>query len=320
MAEQRLATTLCGIPLRNPVLAASGTFGYGVEFAKIVDLNQLGGIVTKGLSRDAIAGNPAPRIWHTAAGMMNSVGLQNIGVAAFVREKLPQLRRYSVPVFANVFGFRLEEYLDVIRVLEDAEGIAGYELNVSCPNTDEGGMSFSAEASSLSNLVARARRIAERPLMVKLSPNVAHIEPFARAAEEAGADAISLVNTFISLSIDVKTRKPRLGAGFGGLSGPAIKPLAIRLVYEAAQAVKIPVIGLGGISTGEDAAEFLIAGAWAVQVGSASFVDPRAPVRIGRQLDGVVKKLGLTTVNELVGTLQLPHKACQSSSRCKIEP
>lgn len=308
---QQLETSLCGIALRNPVLAASGTFGYGVEFAKLVDLNRLGGLVTKGLSRDAIAGNPAPRLWHTAAGMMNSVGLQNIGVNAFVEQKLPELQKYSVPVFVNVFGFRLEEYLDVIRVLEDAEGIAGYELNVSCPNTEEGGISFSADPGSLSNLVRRAREVAKRPLIVKLSPNVARIEPFAEAAEGAGADAISLVNTFVALAIDVKTRKPRLGAGFGGLSGPAIKPVALRLVYEAAQAVKIPVIGLGGISSGEDAAEFLIAGASAVQVGTASFVDPRAPVRIVNQLEGLVKKLGVASVKELVGTLALP--------RCKIE-
>ncbi len=319
MAEQRLATILCGIRLRNPVLAASGTFGYGVEFASIIDLSQLGGIVTKGLSRDVIEGNPAPRIWHTSAGMMNSVGLQNIGVNGFVQRKLPQLRQYSVPVFANVFGFRLEEYLDVLRVLEDAEGIAAYELNVSCPNTEEGGISFSADPASLSNLVGQARQIAKRPLIVKLSPNVAHIEPFAEAAEEAGADAISLVNTFISLAVDIKTRKPRLGAGFGGLSGPAIKPLALRLVYEAAQAVKIPVIGLGGIATGEDAAEFLIAGARAVQVGSASFVDPRAPVRVARQLGGLVKTLGLASVGDLVGTLKIPRKSDAPLSRCKIE-
>jgi dihydroorotate dehydrogenase (NAD+) catalytic subunit len=307
MADQRLATTLCGIPLRNPVLAASGTFGYGIEFAKLVDLNKLGGFVTKGLSREPIAGNPAPRLWHTQAGMMNSVGLQNVGVAAFIRDKLPKLRTYSVPVVANVFGYAIDDYLEVVRQLEDAEGIAAYELNVSCPNTKEGGIFFSSDAALLATLVRRVRALAKgRPLMVKLSPNVARIEPFARAAEEAGADAISLVNTFVSLAIDVESRRPRIGAGFGGLSGPAIKPIALRMVYEAAQAVAIPVVGIGGIASGEDAAEFLIAGASAVEVGTANFVDPRAPERVARQLDRVLQRLQVVTVGDLVGTLRLP--------------
>ena len=285
MNANRLATTLCGIALRNPVFAASGTFGYGIEFEKVVDLNRLGAIVTKGLSREPIAGNPAPRLWHTEGGMINSVGLQNVGVSAFIRDKLPKLRKYSVPVFANVFGYAVEDYLEVIRALEDAEGIAGYELNVSCPNTKQGGMFFSSDPELLADLVSQARAVARRPLIVKLSPNVACIEPFAQTAEQSGADAISLVNTFIALAIDPATRKPRIGAGFGGLSGPAIKPLALRLVSQAAQAVKIPVIGMGGIATGEDAAEFLIAGASAVQVGTATFVDPRAPLQIARCLE-----------------------------------
>ena len=224
MADPSLLTVLCGIPLRNPVLAASGTFGYGIEFEKLVDLNQLGGLVTKGLSREPIAGNPAPRLWHTEAGMMNSVGLQNVGVRAFVADKLPKLSKYTVPVFANVFGYSIDDYLEVVRVLEDAAGIAAYELNVSCPNTKEGGIFFSSDPALLSSLVLRVRLLTKRPIIVKLSPNVARIEPFAKAAEEAGADAVSLVNTFISLAIDIKTRKPRIGAGFGGLSGPAIKP------------------------------------------------------------------------------------------------
>ncbi|MGA8028295.1 MAG: dihydroorotate dehydrogenase [Bryobacteraceae bacterium] len=299
MTEHRLATTLCGISLKNPVLAASGTFGYGIEFEKIVDLNQLGGIVTKGLSREPIKGNPSPRLWHVEAGMINSVGLQNIGVRAFIREKLPLLRRYSVPVFANVFGYSVDDYLEVIRALEDAEGISGYELNVSCPNTKSGGIFFSSDPGLLADLVARARSAATRPLFVKLSPNVARIEPFAKAAEESGADAVSLVNTFVSLAIDVKTRNPRIAMGVGGLSGPGIKPIALRMVYEAAQAVKIPVIGLGGIATGEDAAEFLIAGAAAVQVGTATFVDPRAPLRIAIQLNRFIRSLGLANATEL---------------------
>jgi dihydroorotate dehydrogenase (NAD+) catalytic subunit len=306
----RLATTLCGIPLRNPVFAASGTFGYGIEFAKLVDLNQLGGLITKGLSREPIAGNPAPRLWHTEGGMINSVGLQNVGVTAFVRDKLPKLRTYTVPVIANVFGYAIEDYLAVVEQLEDTDGLAAYELNVSCPNTKEGGIFFSSDPVLLSDLIGRVRRLAKRrPLIVKLSPNVARIEPFARAAEESGADAISLINTFVSLAIDVKTRTPRIGAGFGGLSGPAIKPLALRLVYEAAQAVRIPIVGLGGILTGEDAAEFLIAGASAVAVGTATFVDPRAPLLIARELARVVSRLQAASVSDLIGTLRIPGSA-----------
>jgi dihydroorotate dehydrogenase (NAD+) catalytic subunit len=313
MPDQRLTIDLCGIKLRNPVLAASGTFGYGIEFASLVDLNTLGGIVTKGLSREPISGNPAPRLWHVEAGMINSVGLQNVGVVAFIRDKLPKLRQFSVPVFANVFGYCEDDYLDVVRALEDTQGIAAYELNVSCPNTDKGGMFFSNDPILLSELVRRVRRAATRPLIVKLSPNVARIEPFAKAAEEAGADAISLVNTFVSLAIDIETRTPRLGAGFGGLSGPAIKPIALRLVYEAAQTVKIPVIGLGGIASGEDAAEFLIAGAQAVQVGTASFVDPRAPQRVARDLNRVLRRHGIKHVNDLVGSLRVSNAGAKKS-------
>ena len=318
MDEQRLATTLCGIRLNNPVLAASGTFGYGIEFEKLVDLNQLGGIVTKGLSREPMRGNPAPRLWHTEAGMINSVGLQNIGVAAFIREKLPKLGKYSVPVFANVFGYAIEDYLEVIRALEDAEGLAGYELNVSCPNTKKGGMFFSSDPALVFDLVARLRSAARRPLIVKLSPNVARIEPFAVAAEQAGADAISLVNTFVALAIDVNTGSARIGAGMGGLSGPAIRPLALRLVYEAAQTVKIPVIGLGGISSGKDALEFLLAGASAVQVGTATFVDPRAPTIVAAQLAGVLRKMGVPDLERLPGRFQLKPAAAPQPSQAPI--
>jgi len=309
MTDEWLATELCGITLRNPVIAASGTFGYGIEFASIVDLNSLGALVTKGLSREPIAGNPAPRLWHTDAGMMNSIGLQNVGVTAFIRDKLPELRQYSVPVIANVFGYAEDDYTEVVRALQDAEGIAAYELNVSCPNTKHGGIFFSSDPQSLAALVAQVRQVATRPVIVKLSPNVASIQPFARAVADAGADAVSLVNTFISLAIDIETRAPRIGAGFGGLSGPAIKPIALRMVYEAAQAVKIPVIGLGGIASGADATEFLIAGAQAVEVGTANFADPQAPRRIAREMAEVVQRLGAKSVKELVGTIRFPGSA-----------
>ena len=301
----QLAVEICGIALRNPVIAASGTFGYGVEFEKHVDLNRLGGIVVKGLSREPIEGNPAPRLWEAQAGMINSIGLQNIGVRAFVADKLPLLRHYRTAIFANVFGYAVEDYVEVVRVLNDHEGLAGYELNVSCPNTKHGGIFFSSDAGCLSGLVEAVRTVAKRPVIVKLSPNVAAIEPLAKAAEAAGADAISLVNTVISLAIDARTRRPRIGAGFGGLSGPAIKPLALRLVYQAAKAVTIPVIGLGGIACGEDAAEFLIAGARAVEVGTATFWDPAAPLKIAEELEQFLHQSGMENVNELVGTLQL---------------
>jgi dihydroorotate dehydrogenase (NAD+) catalytic subunit len=293
--SQRLATSVCGIPLKNPVLAASGTYGYGVEFASLVDLSEVGGVVVKGLSREPMDGNPAPRLYETQAGMINSIGLQNIGVRAFVAEKLPALRAAGTAVFANIFGYAVEDYCEVARVLESAEGVDGYELNVSCPNTKHGGMFFSNDCGLLAEVVSAVRRVSRRPLIVK---------PFAQAAESAGADAISLVNTFVALAIDAETRRPRIGAGFGGLSGPAIKPIALRMVYEAARAVKIPVIGMGGIANGVDAAEFLIAGASAVEVGTANFWDPASPVRIARELDQFLENHQVARVAELVGTLE----------------
>ena len=306
--SSRLATSLCGVPLKSPVLAASGTYAYGIELAEVADLGALGGVVTKGLSREPMPGNPAPRLFETASGMMNSVGLQNIGARAFVRDKLPRLRAISTPVFANVFGYAVEDYVEVIRILEDAEGLAGYELNVSCPNTKYGGVVFGVDPALLAEVVMAARGAiglaSRRPLIVKLSPNVTRIEPLARAAAEAGADALSLVNTFVALAIDPHTRRPRLGNGFGGLSGPAIRPIALRMVYEAAQAVKIPVIGLGGVASGAEAAEFMIAGASAVEVGTANFWDPQSPLRIARELDAFLARQNVARAADLTGTLR----------------
>jgi len=307
-----LETTIFGVAFKNPVLTASGTFGYGVEFKDLVDLNSIGGIVVKGLSREPIRGNPAPRLWEARAGMINSVGLQNIGVRAFLQEKLPALRRFATPVIANVFGYAAEDYVETIAALNGAEGLAAYELNVSCPNTKHGGLAFGVDETALADLVRRVKAIAARPLIVKLSPNVASIEPFARITEAEGADAVSLVNTFVSLALDARTRKPRIGAGYGGLSGPAIKPIALRMVHQAARAVKIPVIGIGGIASGEDAAEFLIAGASLVQVGTATFWNPAAPVRIARELAEFLPELGVSSARELVGSAVTPP--CQSEN------
>ena len=302
----RTSVSFCGLRLRNPVIAASGTFGCGVEFEKIVDLDQLGGFVVKGLSREPMAGNPAPRLYETASGMLNSVGLQNIGVRAFVQQKLPAMAGVKTAVFANVFGFQVEDYVEVVRVLEDAPTLAGYELNVSCPNTKHGGMQFAADPQLLAEVVSAVRRVVRhRPLIVKLSPNVGDIAAIARAGEEAGADALSLINTFVAMAIDARRRRPHLGHGWGGLSGPAIKPIALRMVYQVAQAVRIPVIGLGGISTGEDVAEFLLAGATAVQVGTATFWDPQAPLRIAGEFDRFLERERIPSARDLIGGLKM---------------
>jgi dihydroorotate dehydrogenase (NAD+) catalytic subunit len=296
---------LFGLELRNPVIAASGTFGYGIEFEEILSLDKIGGFVTKGLSREPMSGNDAPRIIETASGMINAIGLQNMGVAAFIEEKLPALRRYRTACIANVFGYTVDDYLAVIEQLNAAEGIAAYELNASCPNTRHGGLIFGADPAQLAELVVRAKRLAARPLIVKLSPNVTSIAQMARISEAAGADAISLVNTFVSLAIDVKTRRPRIANVTGGLSGPAIKPIAVRMVWEAARAIKIPVIGMGGITTPEDAVEFLLAGATAVEVGTASYADPRAVERLARGLEHWCSSNNVERVTELTGSLRL---------------
>jgi dihydroorotate dehydrogenase (NAD+) catalytic subunit len=297
---------LCGLELRNPVIAASGTFGYGVEFEEILSLDKIGGFVTKGLSREPMPGNDAPRIIETASGMINAIGLQNMGAAAFIQEKLPAVRRYSgTACIANVFGYTVDDYLAVVEQLNDAEGIAAYELNASCPNTRHGGLIFGADPTQLAELVVRAKKLARRPLIVKLSPNVTSIAQMARVSEAAGADALSLVNTFVSLAIDVKTRRPRIANVTGGLSGPAIKPIALRMVWEAARAVRIPVIGMGGITTPEDAVEFLLAGATAIQVGTASYADPRAVERLAKGLEAWCRENHVERVSDLTGGLRL---------------
>jgi len=302
-----LRTDLCGLRLKNPIIASSGTFGYGLEFDSILDLNQLGGFVVKGLSREPIAGNPPPRVVETEGGMLNSIGLQNVGVRAFVTDKLPKLASLDTCVFANVFGYEPNDYVEVLRVLEDADGLAGYELNVSCPNTKHGGMQFGSDPALLGEVVSMARKaVKRRPLLVKLSPNVSDIAEMARAAEEAGADAVSLVNTFQALAVDHRARKPRLGAGLGGLSGPAIKPIALRMVYQVAQAVKVPVVGMGGIASATDVAEFMVAGAKAVQIGSVNFWDPKAAMRLGREFHKLLERDNIQASSEIVGTLKWP--------------
>jgi dihydroorotate dehydrogenase (NAD+) catalytic subunit len=299
-----LSVQIGALRLANPIIAASGTFGYGVEFAHLVDLNLLGGFVVKGLSLEAMEGAPAPRLCETPSGMLNAVGLQNIGVRSFVAEKLPALRNYRTAVIANVFGCSVQEYVEVIQILEDAEGLAGYELNVSCPNTSHGGIQFGSDPGLMAEVVAAARGAAKRPLWVKLSPNVTDIRVFARAAEAAGADALTVANTYQAMSVDIWTRKSRLGRSTGGLSGPAIRPITLRLVHEATRAVRIPVIGLGGIERAEDVMEYLMVGASAVQVGTANFSDPRACERIAIALKGTLSDVSACSINELIGAMK----------------
>jgi dihydroorotate dehydrogenase (NAD+) catalytic subunit len=297
-----LSVSFAGISLKNPVIAASGTFAYGIEFEDVVHLDKLGGFVVKGLSREPMAGNPPPRLYETAAGMLNAIGLQNIGARAFVDEKLPKLRQLkNVVIFANVFGYTREDYERTIQVLNEGEGIAAYELNVSCPNTAQGGIQFGSDPRSLDEVVNTAKRISRRPLIVKLSPNVTSIAQMAHVAQEAGADAISLVNTFVAMAIDAETRKPRIANVTAGLSGPAIKPIALRMVYDAAKAVKIPVIGMGGISTAADIVEFMLAGAAAVQIGTASYWDPVATEKIVGELETWCLEHNVERVASLTG-------------------
>ncbi len=300
-----MKVSFAGLELVNPVIAASGTFGYGIEFEEIVSLERLGAIVTKGISLQPMAGHKPPRMVQTAAGMLNAIGLQNVGVEEFVERKLPAMKRHpSCKVIVNVFGHTVREYIEVIDRLNDAEGIAAYELNASCPNVRAGGMTFGADPYALEELVERTKRVAIQPLIVKLSPNVTSISHMARISADAGADAVSLVNTFRAMSIDAEERRPRLSNVTGGLSGPAIKPIALRMVYETARAVQIPILGMGGIMTPEDAVEFMLAGATAVEVGTASYADPRATERLARGLEAWCKSHDVAKVAGLTGGLK----------------
>jgi len=278
--DVRLDATIAGIHFENPVWTASGTFGYGKEFADLIDLNSLGGIVVKGISAEPMEGNPAPRIYETDSGMLNAIGLQNVGARRFLEEKLPFLRTLRTRCIVNVFGFSTDDYVRAIEILNAGDGIDAYELNISCPNTRAGGIVYGSDPQLTEEVVAAAKKVARFPLFVKLSPNVTDIAAFARVAEGAGADALSLVNTFVGMAIDIEAARPRLSNVTGGLSGPAIKPMALRLVYQAARAVKVPIIGLGGIATAEDAIEFFMAGAQAVQIGTANFYAPETSLRV----------------------------------------
>ena len=299
-----MAVEIAGVRFKNPVLTASGTFGYGLEFAHLMDLNAIGGIVVKGLSMKPIKGNPPPRIYETASGMLNAIGWQNIGAAAFVTEKLPALRNYETKVVVNIVGFELKEYLEVTRFLNDCPGIAALELNISCPNVEKGGFHFNKNPKDTYKITAAARKASKNlPLWVKLSPNITDIREFARACEDAGADAVSVINTLVGMAIDVEKRRPRIRFLTGGLSGPAIKPIALRMVWEVCQAVNIPVIGVGGIASTEDALEFLIAGARAIQVGTANFYRPDASERIALGLQEYCRSHDIKNIKELVGSL-----------------
>src|SRR5438876_1573851 len=299
-----LTVELAGIKLSNPVIAASGTFGYGEEFQRFADLRRIGGISVKGTSARPIDGNLPPRLFPTASGMLNSIGLENVGVDAFIRDKMPFLRSAGCSVFVNVFGFNEDEYAEVVDKLNTCDGIAAYELNISCPNTRHGGMVFGQSPDSTFQLTKMLKARSRRPVIVKLSPNVTDIVDLARAAEAGGADALTVANTFLGMAIDPETFKPRIHTITGGLSGAAIRPITLRMVYQCSRAVKIPVIGLGGISKAEDAVEYFLAGARAVQVGTANFYDPKAPLHVLDGLEKFLKKKNLSSPRDLIGQMK----------------
>ena len=302
-----MEVNLGSIILKNPVLTASGTFGYGDDVPELVDVNRLGGIVTKSLSRKPRAGNPPVRVVETASGMLNSIGLANIGVDRFIAEKLPKLRLFSTAVIANIAASSIDEYCDVLSLLEREEGIAGYEINVSCPNVKEGGLSFGTSPMLTAEITKRLRALTKKTLILKLTPNVTQISEFARAVEAEGADGVSVINTVIGMAVDIRKRTPKLATVTGGLSGPAIKPIALAKVYEVSRAVKIPVIGIGGIMTAEDAIEFMMVGAAAVQVGTANFVNPAAGVTIAEGIRRFCEEQNISRVTELTGSLKVEH-------------
>jgi len=305
----RLAVDVGGLHLKNPLIAASGTFGYGVEHAGFLDLNLLGGLVTKGLYLQPRDGCPTPRIAETPSGLLNAIGLQGVGVRAFVQDVLPRLAPYDTAVIVNVCGDTVDEYAEVARIVDDAPGVAAVEINISCPNVKVGGMAFGGDPEMTFAVVAAVRKSTRLPVIPKLSPNVADITVFARVAEDAGADALSCINTVLGLAIDVEARRPRLAFGTGGLSGPAIRPIAVRMAWQAARAVRIPVIGVGGIGSAADALEFMLAGCRAVQIGTANFIDPAVYERILAELRDYMERHGLRDINSVVGGLTFPNDA-----------
>ncbi|MBN2508525.1 MAG: dihydroorotate dehydrogenase [Verrucomicrobia bacterium] len=302
--SRSLRVSIGGLALQNPVMVASGTFGYGVEYAPLVDLNQLGAVVVKGLRRDPVRGNPTPRTAEVACGLLNAIGLQGPGVDGFIRKYWPFLKALEVPVIINIWGTTVEEYAEVARRFDALGGVGALELNVSCPNIREGGAHFGTNPALLSQVVAACRKATRLPLITKLSPNVVSIAPYARAAQDAGSDALAVTNSYPAMAIDIETRRPKLANTTGGLSGPCIKPIAVKLVWEAASAVTIPVVGMGGIQNAADAIEFMMAGATAVAVGTATFYEPQTALRVIAGLSEFMEQRGIRDVREIVGTVQ----------------
>ncbi len=297
-----------GFVLKNPVMVASGTFGYGLEFAGLMDISLLGAVVVKGLSLRPREGNPPPRIIETPAGLINAIGLQNIGVERFLKDKLPEIKRLGATVVANIFGESIDEYSEVARLLSGAEGVSAIEINISCPNVKKGGLRFGQDPASAREVVEAVRKSTELPIITKLSPDAPDLKAMVEAVESAGTDAISLINTIPAMAIDVERRRPVLSTMTGGLSGPAIKPIALRLVWQVAGFAKVPVIGMGGIMTGRDALEFIIAGACAIQVGTLNLVEPDGALRVIREMEAYMHKKGIRSIGELTGSLVLPER------------